>query len=190
MVEGKIAFQRGYWDRLSFLRSQGLPFELAVRAERPGDEIAIRQVHAEAFGRAQEAELVDALRAAGAAVISEVAVVDARIVGHVLFSPAGEGRLALAPLAVVRGQRKRGLGAALVRRGLARAREAGARAVVVLGEPGYYARFGFVAALRFGMRCKWPGTQDAFMALELQRGALQGASGIVNYHSAFDDLEQ
>lgn len=186
---GKIALQRGYWDKLSFLRSQGLPFELAVRAERPGDEAAIRQVHVAAFGRVQEAGLVDALRAAGAAAISEVAVVDGAVVGHVLFSPVGEGLLGLAPLAVVPAQQKRGLGAALVRRGLSRAREAGARAVVVLGEPGYYARFGFVPALRFGLRCRWPETEEAFMALELQRAALQGASGIVNYHAAFDDLE-
>ena len=189
VVDGKIAFQRGYWDKLSFLRAQGLPFELAVRSERQGDEAAIRQVHAEAFARAQEGRLVDALRAAGAAVISEVAVVDGAVVGHVLFSPAGDALLGLAPLAVVPAQQKKGLGAALVRRGLERAREAGARAVVVLGEPGYYQRFGFVPALRFGLRCKWPGTEEAFMALELQAGALRGAAGTVAYHPAFDELE-
>lgn len=73
---------------------------------------------------------------------------------------------------------------------LGRARAKGFDAVVLVGEPDYYARFGFAAAKRFGLRCKWPGTDAAFMACELTAGALAQCRGLVSYHPAFDVLEE
>lgn len=157
----------------------------SLRSEKPGDEAAIRAVHAAAFPTPAEADLVDALRAAGAAAISEVALVDGAIVGHVLLSPLQDfPGVGLAPLAVVPGMQKRGIGAALVHRSLERARAAGASAVVLVGEPRYYARFGFRPARELGLRCKWPGTEEAFMLLPFD--TLSTVGGLVSYHPAFD----
>lgn len=161
-----------------------------LRSERAEDAAAIRAVHVAAFPTPMEAALVDALRSAGAATVSEVAVVDGVVAGHVLLSPVSvPGVLGLAPLAVRPELQKQGIGAALVRHALERAKEEGAGALVVLGEPAYYGRFGFVAAREFGLHCKWPGTEAAFMALELREGALNGARGLVSYHPAFDVFE-
>lgn len=60
--------------------------------------------------------------------------------------------------------------------------------MVVLGHPGYYPRFGFVPAARFGLRCEYEVPEEAFMALELRPGALQEASGTVRYNPAFAAL--
>jgi putative acetyltransferase len=169
--------------------------EVTVRDESPGDAAAIHAVHARAFPTPLEARLVDALRDAGAVVVSRVAIISGTIVGHVLFTPVrvdsrGERAsvLGLAPIGVVPEHQRRGIGATLLRGSLEHARAFGAGAVVLVGEPDYYARFGFVAAQRFGLRCKWPGTEEAFMALELVSGALAGCSGLVSYHDLFDSV--
>ena len=79
------------------------------------------------------------------------------------------------------------IGARLIEEGLARARERGARAAVVLGHPDYYPRFGFVVSTRFGIG--YPDVpEDAFMAAELVPRAFAGARGSVRYHPAFDDV--
>jgi putative acetyltransferase len=164
---------------------------MKLRTEREEDACAIRGLHMAAFPTPQEAALVDALRAARAATVSEVAVDEEVIVGHVLLSPValeGVTALALAPLAVHPKRQREGIGAALVRRALERAKEKGAGVVVLVGEPHYYERFGFLPARKFGLHCKWPDTEEAFMALELRPGALNGARGLVSYHPAFDGL--
>jgi putative acetyltransferase len=116
------------------------------------------------------------------------------IVGHILFSPvtvavdSGGPVLGLAPLAVRPERQREGIGSQLVRAGLAAARERGAEAVVVVGHPGFYPRFGFVPASRFGLRCEYNVADEVFMALELVRDALTGTAGLVRYHPAFADL--
>lgn len=166
---------------------------LVVRDEAEGDRERIAAVERAAFEGAGEAELVDALRAAGALVLSLVALVDGEIVGHVAFSPVtieGSGPCAsamgLAPMAVVPAWQRRGVGARLVTEGLDRLRAAGHRAVVVLGHPEYYPRFGFERASRFGLRWEHPAPDAAFMALELVPGGLGGIAGIVRYRPEFE----
>ena len=78
---------------------------------------------------------------------------------------------------------RRGIGSALVRAGLELARHRDWRAVIVLGHKDYYPRFGFSAALAHPLKAPFSG--DAFMALELAPGALQGADGRVTYPPAF-----
>ena len=134
---------------------------------------------------------MNALRAAGKAVVSLVAEASATVVGHVLFSPVtvepspgsclGVG---LAPLAVRPALQRRGIGARLVESGLAACRRAGFGFVVVLGGPRYYRRFGFRRALAGGMRNEY-GADEEFMVLKLQPGALIGASGVVRYGPEF-----
>jgi putative acetyltransferase len=161
---------------------------MLIRREASADVPAVRLVEERAFGRPEEAALVDALRAHGQMVLSLVAEVDGRVVGHVAFSPVTIGSrtgVGLAPLAVLPECQRRGAGAELVRRGLAECRAAGHDFAVVLGEPAYYARFGFEPAARHGARCEFDAPEDAFMILALRPGALAGLGGVARYAPEF-----
>jgi len=166
-----------------------------IRRERSGDADAISEVHLQAFGQDGEARLVNALRADGDYIrnLSLVAVAGTRIIGHILFPPiaivsetAETAALALAPLAVHQDFQCLGVGAALVREGLDECRRRGHRIVVVVGHPGYYPKFGFVEARKFGLQAPFPCPDEAFMALPLCGGALDGISGTIRYPPAFD----
>lgn len=165
---------------------------LEIRPETPGDIPAIRAVNGLAFGQADEAVLVDALRDGGHGAVSLVAEDGGRIVGHVLFSrlpiEAGDrvvAGAALAPMAVLPERQREGIGSALVRAGLAACRMAGIAAVVVLGHPDYYPRFGFSAEAAHGLRPPFPEAGSAFMALELVPGSLDLHDAIVRYAPPF-----
>jgi putative acetyltransferase len=163
---------------------------LTIRPERESEADAIRDVILAAFPTEAEANLVDALRRQGASTVSLVAE-HGSIVGHILFSPVtlvgpNDGAvLGLAPLAVRPANQRQGIGSQLVREGLDAVRKAGARVVVVVGHAGFYPRFGFVPASRFGLRCEYDVPDEVFMALELVPGSLAGRGGLVRYHPAF-----
>jgi putative acetyltransferase len=151
----------------------------------------VRTVHERAFGRPGEADLIARIRAGGGVLLSLVAVIDGRVVGHVLYTPVVlEGGAApvigagLGPLAVLPDRQRTGIGGALVAEGIRRLRERGCPFVVVLGHPAYYPRFGFVPAGRFGVRCPWDVPDEAFMMLPLDgRGAFPG--GVATYRHEF-----
>ncbi len=103
---------------------------ISVREERAEDREAVRRVEEAAFGRAEEADIVDALRGDEAWALSLVAEVDGEIVGHLLFS-RGDRAMTLGPLAVLPEHQRSGVGAALMREGLARIDEP----IVLLGHP-------------------------------------------------------
>ncbi|MGE5563325.1 MAG: GNAT family N-acetyltransferase [Bacillota bacterium] len=160
-----------------------------IRFEQAGDEAAVSALIAEAFAGAEhsagnEARIVEKLREAGALAVSLVATDEGRIIGHVAFSPVtidGEsgGWFGLGPLAVVPRRQRRGCGSALVSAGLAVLRERQAEGCVVLGEPGYYRRFGFEADP--GLRLE--GVPPAyFQRLQFSE---RSACGVVEYHPAF-----
>ncbi len=164
-----------------------------IRPERPGDADAIAAVVTEAFGRPDEARLVDSLRAAGALSLSLVAAYDDEVVGHVAFSPVtvsgnpdGLAVWGLAPLAIVPLHQKAGIGRLLVKAGLDQAEAMGARAAVVLGDPAYYGRFGFVPAGLVGLEWDHPCPPGAFQVTALAERALTRLEGRVSYHAAFD----
>ena len=146
-----------------------------IRPATPKDFAAIHAVEAAAFGQEHEALIVEGVRAEGAALVELVAEEDTEIVGHVLFSrmtTAPVRRFAgLGPVAVRPDRQNRDVGAALCRAGLESLRAMGAEAVVVLGHPTYYPRFGFSreAAARIASPFA---ERPAFMALELSPGAL------------------
>ena len=153
-----------------------------IRAETEADVAAVREVNRRAFGREQEARLVDRLRGAGHERLSLVAEEEGRVLGHIVFSDAvirtesnEVAALALGPVAVVPERQGRGIGSALIREGLGLCSEAGHRIVVLLGHPNYYPRFGFSAELAGNLSSRYSG--EAFMALELMPGALSGVSG-------------
>jgi putative acetyltransferase len=165
---------------------------VVVRGETVRDHRAIRAVHDAAFGRDAEGRLVDALRRDGCFQpdLSLVGVGPAgEIVGHVLHSTVDlemDGiavrAAALAPVAVVPAWQRMGVGTRLVREGLHRLRVLRYQAVVVLGDPGYYARFGFSRELAAAI------AGEHHQALELEVGALAGASGRLSYPRAFAEV--
>lgn len=163
--------------------------------EQPADLAAIHNVVAQAFqqafGSTAEATLVDQLRANGKAIVSLVAVEDDQIVGHILFSEVALGDatiIGLAPVAVLPSHQKQGIGALLINEGLHACRNAGYTAIVVLGHPEYYPRFGFVPASRFGIKSEYDVSDEAFMAMELQPGALANCAGVAKYQAEFNEV--
>lgn len=163
---------------------------ISTRTERAGDERAIAEVLRQAFDRDEEASLVEQLRASDDVTLSLVAIENDRIVGHALFCPivihtANEPvpALALAPLAVLPTHQRQGVGAELVRDGLLAVTGLGHRIVTVLGEPEYYARFGFTTEAAKGLEV--PFDSAYWMAMELVPGSLAGVSGKVEYPKAF-----
>jgi putative acetyltransferase len=169
---------------------------LLLRPEEPRDWPLVESIHASAFGRRAEAVLVAVLRQQVEPLVSLVAESGGAVSGHILFTPVTlEGHthrriMGLAPMAVAPALQRTGIGSTLVRSGLEQCRRLSAAAVVVLGHPEYYPRFGFVPAARFGLRSAYDVPEEVFMALELERGALRGAAGLIRYHSAFDTVEQ
>ena len=127
---------------------------MQIRPETEADASAIAALTTAAFATAphaagNEAAIIDALRAAGALALSLVADAGG-VVGHVAFSPVtidgkDMGWFGLGPVAVAPDRQRQGIGAALIREGLARLAAMGAKGCVVLGDPGYYRRFGFEA---------------------------------------------
>ncbi|MGF1431610.1 GNAT family N-acetyltransferase [Kitasatospora sp. LaBMicrA B282] len=147
--------------------------KLRTRVEQPGDAPAIRRVHMAAFPGPEEADLVDALRVDPAWLpgLSLVAVdADGLVLAHALLTRlrVGEGAgLALAPVAVAPEWQRRGVGERVVRAALAAAEEAGEKLVVVLGDPGYYGRFGFTPASRHGVSGPFEVPEGVFQVLPL-----------------------
>ena len=177
--------------------------EIVIRPERDSDREAIRRINLAAFDGPVEAGLVDRLRSAGCDFLSWVADERGDVVGHILFTPVTIGdpsetsqqaslgnppRVAgLAPMAVRPDRQGRGIGSALVERGLAACRDAGFAAVVVLGHADYYPRFGFRPASRWELRYEVDVPDEVFLALELRRGGLAGHRGVVRYHPEFSE---
>lgn len=164
---------------------------IEIHPEQPRDTQAIRRVVEACFPSPAEAGLVESLREAGALAVSLIARHGDRVVGHVAFSPVavahGPHGVGLAPLSVMEGFRRQGIGAALTRAGLRACCEAGWGWAVVLGEPAYYQRFGFAAAARFGLTSLYD-AGDAFQAMELLPGGLPRDGGLVRYAPAFDSV--
>jgi putative acetyltransferase len=167
---------------------------MRIRPELPTDREAIRAVNLAAFRTHAEADLVERLRVQASPLVSLVADDSKSVVGHILFSPVvlvghtDAKVIGLAPMAVLPAWQRRGIGSALVPRGLEACRSLGFGAVVVLGHAEYYPRFGFQPASRFGLGSEYDVPDEVFMALELEPGALRGKSGTIRYHPAFAQL--
>ena len=167
---------------------------MQIRTEGVADIAAIRALNKAAFDTSTEADLIDALRGRAVPIISLVADDAGTIAGHIFFSPVtllGHDTLklmGLAPMSVLPAHQRGGIGSALVRAGLTRCKELGCDAIVVLGHPEYYPRFGFVPASCFGLSSEYDVPDDVFMALELEPGILRGHSGVIRYDAAFANL--
>lgn len=169
---------------------------LSIRTETEADRAAVLEVNERAFGRVNEANLVEALRKNAQPQVSLVAELDGRIVGHIFFSPvriedeaSDFTALGLAPMAVLPELQNQSIGSQLVRGGLNQCRKMGCDVVVVLGHPEYYPRFGFVPAKAKGLRCEYDVPDEVFMVAELREGALAGRRGVVKYRPEFSSVE-
>lgn len=168
---------------------------MIIRKEQQADQKAVWRINAEAFETQAEANLVDALRAAGDPLISLVAEEEGGIVGHIMFSRVtlsgcenSLDLMGLAPMAVVPERQNQGVGSALVEAGLAACRERGIEAVVVLGHPGFYPKFGFAPAVEFGVKSEYDVPDEVFMIIELEEDALKEKTGTIAYHAVFKRL--
>lgn len=167
---------------------------MQIRPETSEDRDTVFAINASAFETPAEARLVDALRDQASPHISLVAEVEGEVVGHIMFSPvtlSGHPELkaiGLAPMSVTPSRQRTGIGSALVRAGLEECKALGFTAVVVLGHPNYYPRFGFVPSTRFGIDSEYDVPEEVFMAMEFQPDALKDMSGRISYHPAFGEL--
>lgn len=160
-----------------------------IREETPADHAAIHAITARAFAPmpfadGDEADLIGVLRQVGALVLSLVAEQDGACVGQVTFSPAypsdgGHGWFALGPVAVQPELQGRGIGAMLIREGLARLRSAQARGCILVGNPAYYERFGFRPAPD---QCPADQPAEVFQLLAF---AADPPAGPIGFHPAF-----
>jgi putative acetyltransferase len=167
---------------------------LIIRPEKPEDKPAIRHINEEAFGRKEEAKLIEKLRNRGMLTISLVAIQDDKTVGHIAFSPvkvesehSSFEAITLAPIAILPAYQHKGIGSQLVRAGLKECRHLGHEIIVVLGHPNYYPRFGFIPAKPKGIKCEFEAPDEAWMVLELREGALAGRQGTVIFQPEFKE---
>jgi putative acetyltransferase len=167
-----------------------------IRNVRDVDHGRVCAVLVAAFGQEDEAMLVHHLWDAGAVTTEKLAVVDDEIVGYCAFSPITltpkliGPMYGLGPVAVRPDHQRTGLGAAMIKDGLKDCREAGARLIAVLGDPKYYARFGFEPAAAKNIRWAVKDAGDAFRIIiddENHWGDIRtDEPRLVHYHPAFD----
>lgn len=163
--------------------------QVLIRNETSADAGAIAEVTAAAFSSLAisnhtEQFVVAALRAAKALTVSLVAEVDGRVVGHIAFSPVtiSDGSLkwyGLGPVSVLPERQRQGIGSALIRAGLSRLKELGARGCCLVGHPQYYRRFGFQNVSGLVLEGV---PQEVFFALSFDGHVPQG---IVEFHQGF-----
>ena len=161
---------------------------MIIRDAKPADHEPIVQLVTAAFGRPDEARLVERLTTDGDTVLSLVAVEKGMILGHVLLSrmTAPIRALGLGPVAITPARQRSGVGRQLIAEAIERATAQGWQAMFVLGEPAYYGRFGFDAAQAEGYASPYAGPY--LMVLPLG-GPLAATTGPIDYAPAFADVD-
>src|SRR5882724_5092517 len=164
------------------LTPDAAPF--AIRSERVSDVVAREALLDACFGDNRHARTCQRLRdgRAPAEGLALSAVRQGRVVGSVRLwhvSAGGKPALMLGPLAVEASSRQLGVGAALMDHALAAAKARGHRAVILLGDAPYYARFGFSGAKTCELALPGPFERDRLLGLELLEGVLDGARGMI-----------
>lgn len=164
---------------------------IEIREEGPGDVATIRDLNKLAFGQDQEGNIVDALRSNGAALLSLVATLNGRVVGHIMYSPLSLGEVigaGLGPMAVLPEHQRQGIGSKLVETGNQKLKEAGCPFIIVVGHANFYPRFGFRLARTYGITCEWEVPDDVFMVLVLDQVKMQRVSGLAKYRREFSTI--
>jgi putative acetyltransferase len=172
-------------------RSESSKPLIEIREEQPRDTAAIRDVNCRAFGQEQEANIVDALRANGAMLLSLVAVLGERLVGHIVYSPvvvASVTGAALGPMAVRPEYQRQGIGSRLIEAGNRRLAESGCPFIVVVGHSDYYPRFGFRLARDYAITCQWEVPDEVFRVIVFDQARMRQVSGLARYRDEFSTV--
>jgi putative acetyltransferase len=162
--------------------------DLKIQKESPEHYQAIHDILISCFKSDAEAKLVSGLRKNNKVVIALVALHEGEAVGHIMFSrvttspPANALGLGLAPLAVMPAFQRQGIGKKLVQEGLRLCKQINFDYVVLLGDPSYYQRFGFMKASDFGIKNEY-GVDEPFMLIQL--GSRELPRGLVRYCEEF-----
>lgn len=165
---------------------------IIIKEETTADIGFVHKINVLAFGRPDEAILVNKLRKRCSEILSLIAIQDDKVVGHILFSPvtikSGDSQvvgMGLGPMAVLPKYQNQGVGSTLVRYGIAWIKQRGCGFVVVLGHPKYYPRFGFEPARQHGVHCEWDVPDEAFMIQVFRKAEVPGQA---IYQPEFSDL--
>ena len=164
-----------------------------IRDEKNTDREAISRLQYDAFSNHPqhapgsepvEHLIVERLRDAGALALSLVAEEDRTLLGHIALSPAAigetrQGWFLLGPVGVLPARQGQGIGSALVRAAIARMQGLGAAGIVLVGDPGFYGRFGFVS----GAGPTWPSVPDQYVLTLSLAG--ETPAGEIACHAAF-----
>ena len=168
--------------------------EILIRGETPADvndiaEVTVASFRTLAISNQTEQFIISALRAASALAISLVAEIEGRVVGHIAFSPVTipdgcPDWYGLGPVSVLPKYQRRGIGKTLIQEGLSRLKGLNARGCCLVGDPGYYTRFGFKNIPGF----VYEGVPvEVFLALSFDGHAPQG---VVEFHEGFQATGQ
>jgi len=184
------------------VNASALKFTLRREEKRDWDVVERLTYHAFLDARhtdGNEALLVKKLRGCGAFVpeLDFVAELDGTVVGNIMYAKSkiignsGEWEtLTFGPVSVLPKYQKQGIGGALITKTLSIAREMGYRAVLILGDPGYYSRFGFADAAKYGITTSDGANFPDFMVLPLYAGALDGISGRLIFDDVYFTLDK
>jgi len=168
---------------------------MIIREEKATDISKIWKINEAAFDTDAEANLVNALRDSNIPFISLVAEENGELAGHILFTPvelengsSGIKIAGLAPMAVIPKLQNQGIGSKLIEAGIRRCQSEGYDAIVVLGHPNYYPKFGFMPSVNYGIKSEYEVPDEVFMVLELNKDSLNGIQDIIKYHEAFGSV--
>ena len=171
---------------------------IMIRAETPQDIDTIYKIEAAAFEGEAHADLVNQLRAEDELILSHVAILNDKLVGHAAYSlvTVTDGDIvqrfpALGPIGVLPPYQGRGIGSALVRAGLEALSNTEYGLVFLVGSPLYYPRFGYQPAQPLGFTSDYvedENRHEHFMVAVLDEGALADVRGRVRFHDAFHQV--
>jgi putative acetyltransferase len=169
----------------------------SVRVEKISDHDDVRRVNLLAFGHKAESELVDSLRNTDNFIseLSLVATHDGRIIGHLLVSKVRVVSndhqteiLSLAPVCVLPEFQDKGVGTMLIKEALTKCGLLGYPAMVVMGSPKFYTRFGFDEASKYGLKTHFNVPSEAYMVVIYDDSRVEELHGFVEYPKQFDNF--
>jgi len=168
---------------------------IRIREEKRCDFDAIKYVNDKAFNQPQEGNVIEKLRNNDSRILSLVAEIDNKIIGHIFFSsveiegyPEIENGMGLAPLAVLPEYQKQGIGKMLIDKGIDLLKKQSVPFIVVLGHEHYYPKFGFETASKYGLKCQWDGVPDeAFMVMIFDKNKMKNVQGVAKYREEWNE---
>lgn len=174
---------------------------ITIRQEGTQDYKAVFELIEKAFKSEQfsdhkEQFLVERLRQSNAFIpeLSMVAEIENVVVGHILLTKLKIKNdqhefdsLALAPVSVLPGYQRKGIGGLLIESAHIKAKELGHRSIILLGHKNYYPKFGYQQADKFGIELPFEAPKENCFAIELFENGLKGVNGIVEYPIEFNE---